>query len=476
MKGRRRHHCDPDSVDTARPLFDNDAMPFSVILAILVVVIALLGIIYWTTLGKKDRSGKTKTKAPQRKDRNTVLKEANRQLAANPRDHRALSQIADLYYDEKTWDKAMKTYGILINLAASNSDVDECFVTTRYGLSALQLKQFEEAYKSLMVARTIDEQSFEVNYNLGYLEYRRGNLERAVQLLKSAQEVQPEHVSVRRYLGRALYKLQRYKDAVRYLRQVVDLAPEDKESLFFLAQSYHELGQNEQALMIFNHLRPDPVMGPHSALFAGIIRMSKRELEKATMDFELGLRHEKIKEDVALELRYRLADAYMKQQDIGKALNQLAEIHRVNPSYKDVAQQIARNKELHSNRHLQTYLIAPSSEFVSLCRRMVTTFYKNAKVKIVDVQVQKNEYADILTEIETARWEDVILFRFLRGTGQVGELVVRELNSRLKETRAGRGFCITAGSFSETASHFVEARLIDLLDKEKLLDIFNKLD
>jgi hypothetical protein len=204
--------------------------------------------------------------------------------------------------------------------------------------------------------------------------------------------------------------------------------------------------------------------------------MGKREVEQATQDFELGLRHEKIRDDVALELRYRLAAAYMKQQEIGKALSQLAEIHRVNPGYKDVATQIARNKELHGNHHLKTYLISPSAEFVTLCRRMVMTFYKNAKVKVVDVQIQKNEYTDILTEVETAKWEDVILFRFIRGTGQVGELVVRELNSRLKETRAGRGFCITAGSFSESAGHFVEARLIDLLDKEELLKIFQRLD
>lgn len=450
------------------------AMSFTAVIVLLVIAILILVVGYFAIAGARSRR-ETKRSAP-RKDRNTLLKEANRQLANNPRDHKALQTIADVYYEEQTWDKAMKTYGILMNMSASNSEIVEWEVTARYGLCALQLKNYEEAYKSLMIARTLNEEPFEVNYNLGYLEYRRGNLERAAQLLRIANEAKPENVPVRRYLGRSLHKLQKYKDAVRILRQVVDVEPDDKESLFFLAQSYGELGQNEQALMIFSHLRPDPVLGPHAALFAGTIRMGKRELDQAIEDFELGLRHQQIKQDVQLELRYRLANAYMKQQEIGKALNQLAEIHRVEPGYKDVAAQIARNKELHSNQHLKTYLIAPSSEFVTLCRRMVMTFYKNAKVKIVDVQMHKNEYADVLTEVETAKWEDVILYRFIRGTGQAGDMNVRELNARLKDTRAGRGYCITAGSFSESANHFVEARLIDLVDKEKLLEIFNRLD
>jgi tetratricopeptide (TPR) repeat protein len=449
-------------------------MPLPVVVALLVAAIVVLGGVIVVSSRTSSRASKEKPK--QKQDRTTILKEANKALASNPRDHRALRAIADLYYEEKTYDKAMRTYGNLVNMAATIPEIVEWDVTMRYALCAMQLQNYEDAYKSLLVARTLNEESFEINYNLGYLEYKRNNPERAVQLLKQALDVQPEHVAARRYAGRALYRVQRYKDAMRYLKQVVDVEPDDKETMFFLAQCFFELGQNEQALAIFSHLRPDPVLGPHSALFAGSIRLSKQDVDKAIIDYELGLRHEKIKRDVELELRYRLAGAYMKQQEIGKALTQLSEIHSVNPGYKDVAAQISRNKELHSNRHLQTYLIAPTNEFVTLCRRMVTTFFKNAKVKIVDVQVTRNEHADILTEIETAKWEDTILFRFVRGTGQVGELLVRELNSRLKETRAGRGFCISAGSYSETAVHYVEARLIDLLDKKELLKIFNKLD
>ena len=446
-------------------------MPSPVIIAILIAIIVSLSFGYWLFAGRR---GKRKHSS-RRKDRNVILREANRQLGQNPRDHKALQTLADLYYDEKTWDKALKTYGILTELSATVKEIDEAEVTMRYGLAAMQLKHYDEAYKALVIARSLRSGSFEINNNLGQLEYRRGNYEKAITLLKPASEAVPDHLPTQRYLGRSLHGIKHYKDSIRFLKRVVDTEPDDKESLFLLAQAYGETGQNERSLALFSHLRADPKMGPHAALFAGTINLSKRDLDRAIVDFELGLRHQDIRKDVLHELQYRLADAYAQKQEIGRALDLLVKIHKSDPSYKDVASRIARNRELNSNQNLQTYLIAPKSEFVSLCRRVVIRFFDHSKVKIVSVQIVKDEYVDILTEIETSKWEDIVLFRFIRNTGNVGELIVRELNSRLKETRSGRGFCITAGRFSETAESFVEARLIDLLDKPKLLKVLSKL-
>ena len=89
--------------------------------------------------------------------------------------------------------------------------------------------------------------------------------------------------------------------------------------------------------------------------------------------------------------------------------------------------------------------------------------------------MHKDEYADIITDISTTQWEDTILFRFIRTTGQVGELLLRDLYSRLKEVHAGRGFCVIAGKFTEGAEQFVEARLIDLIEKKELVKKLNSL-
>ena len=243
-------------------LFDTVIMSFPVIIAVLVAIIVSLSIGYWLFIGRRE-----KRKHPaRRRDRNVILRDANRQLAQNPRDHKALQALADLYYDEKTWDKALKTYGILMNLSATVKEIDEAEVTMRYGLAAMQLKNYDEAYKALTIARSLRTGSFEIDNNLGQLEYRRGNYEKAIGFLKPAFEAMPDHLPTQRYLGRSLHSLKHYKDSIRFLKRVVDVEPDDKGSLFLLAQAYGETGQNERSLAQFSHLRADPKMGPHAAV------------------------------------------------------------------------------------------------------------------------------------------------------------------------------------------------------------------
>jgi len=442
-----------------------------VILTVAVIVLAVVSVLL--ALGRR-RDASAASPGLNARDRDTAVREANRRLAQNPKDPGALGILADLYYNEEAWEKAMKTYTLLMNLCSTNPDLDEFTITLRYGLSAMKLKNFDEAYKGLVLARTFRSDLFEVEYNLGYLEYRRKNFERAVTLLNDAQSMQPEHLETQKYLGQSLYRVRKFPESIAVLRKVIDQRPDDKETLFVMGQSYLELGQSDQATRIFSHLRPDPVLGPQACLYAGTLRMNSRQFDQAQMDFEIGLRHAEIKPEIELELKYRLASAYGKTQEVTRALPLLSDIYDVNPGYKDVAAQINRVRELASNENLQTFLVSPVSDFVALCRKVVSGYFPQAKVKITDISIARNEYADILTDVETTTWQDIILFRFIRTTGQVGELLLRDFHSRLKELKAGRGFCLTAGDFTEEAKKFVEARLIDLIEKEELLKLLNR--
>ncbi|MCL2244898.1 MAG: tetratricopeptide repeat protein [Treponema sp.] len=444
---------------------------------VLIGVISLILIItvFMIVMGRlRANSGKM-----SRGDRDAIFKEANRRLAHNPNDPEALFALASAFFDEGNYDKAFKNYEMLTEQIAVNNHiegVDNFEVHLRYGVSARKLGMLDQAYKALATARTYRQDNFEVNYELGMLEFDKKNYEKAIQLLQSARVQDPDNPAVLRCLGHTLFKLKKPKEAMSFIRKAIDLAPEDKESLYTLAECYHEANQTEQALRIFNHLRADPVMGPNSCLIAGKIHMETRQTEAAIQDFEIGLKHQNIKTDIMLELRYYLAVTYIKMNEIGKAIPHLKLIHSENSSYKDVSALLGKYIELNANRNLQTFLMAPSADFVALCRRIVMTYYPKSKVKVLNISVQKNEWADIFSEIDTAKWSDMVMFRFIRTQGSIGELIVRDFHSHLKEVKAGKGICITVGSFTEEAKRYTEARLIDLIEKDRLQAMLNSLD
>jgi hypothetical protein len=113
---------------------------------------------------------------------------------------------------------------------------------------------------------------------------------------------------------------------------------------------------------------------------------------------------------------------------------------------------------------------------VALCRKIVMTYYPKAKTKVTNISVNKNEWADLQAEVDTPKWSDVIMFRFIRTQGAIGDVIVRDFHSHLKEVNAGKGVCITVGLFTEEAKRYTEARLIDLIEKDKLSAILNTVD
>jgi len=435
------------------------------------LVLGLGAVIAISFMGKGKGGGKKRSKG-----RDAIMRDVNRRLAQNPRDHEALIAAGDVYYKEESWDLAYKTYETLSEMTTTYPTMDEFLINQRLGVSAIKVNQPNEAFKALNTALAINPGDFEANYNLGNLEFQRKNYDKAIVHFQKARTRDPEHAPTLRGLGHSLFKTKKYREALAFIRKAIDLAPEDKESLYTLGECYYEANQTEQALKIFAHLRADPAMGPNACLFAGTINVNQHQIEKAIDDFEIGLRHENIKPEVLLELKYRLATAYLRQNEIGQAIVLLREVQNVNPSFKDVGTLIGRYQELNANKNLQIYLMAPQADFIALCRKIVMGYFSKAKVKITNISVNKSEWADILAEIDTPKWSDMVMFRFSRSQGAVGELIVRDFHSHIKEVKAGKGICITPGGFTEEAQRYTEARLIDLISKDKLTAILNTVD
>jgi tetratricopeptide (TPR) repeat protein len=443
------------------------------LLAVLVLVLLISFGFYLYTSRSTLGGGKKKT---SNKPPEVLLMEANKKLAKEPRNIEALAEAAGIYYHMQDWESAYRNYEMLADMPESADTVDQYDVNYRAATSAYKLKMYDAAYRFFVVARSMNPNDFEVNYQLGELLFSQENWEKSVLFYQSAYRINPEHAPTLRGIGHSYFKLKRYKDAMTYIRKAMEIAPDDKESLFTLAECYEEAEQNDQALRIYGHLRPDPVWGAEACLRAGLLNTATHQDKQAIEDFEIGLKHEKIKQETKLELHYQLGLAYLQQKEIEKTMENLSIVASFDSNYKGTAALITKYAELHRNKNLQIYLLSSMAEFIALCRKIVLAYYQRAQVKITKTTMEANDWADVIAEVNTAKWSDIVMFRFIRTQGNIGEFVVRDFQAHIKDVKAGKGICMSIGRYSDEARRFTQARLIDLVEKDQLQNILSSLD
>lgn len=438
------------------------------LLLVAVVLIGFFTIIF--TFATRKKTGKI----GKQKGRAQIIRDASRKLAQDPHSPVGLIPLGELYYNERAWDKALPIYETQMSIAPAHKEIDPFLASLRQGICAVKLNKIAEAFKGLSAAVQMKPGDFDVNYYLGTAYFKNNEFEKAIPYFKKALVLKAEAGNITGPLGLSLYKAKHYKESLPYLKRALDENPENKELLFSMADSMNESGYGEKAMKVFMHLRPDPEFGAKSCLAAGL-NHSKAQPEKAIQDFEIGLRHQNIPQDLYIELNYRMAACCFSLKQIAKGLQCLNAIQAINPQYKDVPQLIHRYQELNQNKNLQIYIMSSSSDFVALCRRVVMHFYQKASAKIMDISVTPDN-VEVLLHVEFSRSEEDHIYRFYRSTGVTSDLGIRDFHGKLTDSRADKGICVTAGTFSEEARKYVEGRPIDLIEKEGLVRILKKVD
>jgi len=433
------------------------------ILAIIIVIMVVLGQKSGTSSGLGGKSAKTKSQTQ-------VIREAQRKLDKNPQDPEGLSELGNLYFQNAVWEKALPIYDTLFRLATQDHRVDGFQAVLRHGICALNLDKMQEAMASLSAAYKINPHDFDVNYNMGLAMFKNKQYDKAIPCLKKALITNPEAEGVYLILGQSYYYSHHYHDSLPCFKRALGEDPANKEALFDMADAMNMEGHGDKAIKVFMHLRPDPVYGPKACLEAGIYHMKTNDFDAAIQDFEIGLRHENTAADITLDLEYRMAQCYFSKNDFGRGLQLLNKIRSINSNYKDVNALANRYQELSQNKNLQVYLSSGASDFVNLCRKFIETLYHGSVIKIQDINVQP-AYTDIIAEVDTPKWSDTEVFRFFRTSGSTGELFVRDFHGHLHDVKADRGFCITAGIFTEEAHKYIDGRPLDLIEKPQLTKV-----
>jgi len=451
-------------------------MIISVLIAIVIAAFLVVMIMLVRNLKKENRKAANNVQEKiQKKGKSTILKEAQKKLSKDPHNIQALMAVGDICFSEKNWEKVYGAYKTLYELSSAHSEIDVAKVTLRMGISAQQLGKPEEALNALMLSYKKDPDSIECNFCLGKVLYEKEIYDKAIACLKKVKIAKPDNQEANLLIGNSLFKMHKFRESLTFFKSVLDESPDNKEVLYNMAMAMTEVGYGEKALKLFMHLRPDPQYGPQSCLEAGKMHEKVKNYQAAIQDYDIAFKLQNVPEQVLIQIKYRAASSYIALNDIPKALAMLKQIQTMKAGYKDVEALIACYSELNQNKNLQVYLMSGTSEFIALCRKFISTYYKDAFVKVEDVAVESDS-VDIRVDIEHPRWTAKQLFRFYRSQSTISDIFIRECHSKMRDTKCDKALCVTMGFFSESAHKFVEGRPIDLMEKEALSRILQKIN
>ncbi len=448
-------------------------MVFSVLIAVIVAAVLVVFLMMSKIVAQKHKNSSLIEKV-HKKGKSALVKEAEKKLVKDPHNIPALETIGEIYYQDKNWEKVWGVYKTLYDLSAAHIEIDVAKSTLRMGLSAFYQNRIEDAVNVLMVTIKKDPDNFEANLVLGKVLLQKNIIDKAAYCLKKAKTLMPENNEVNALLGKCLFKMQKYRESLQFIKQALEESPDNKELLYDMAVAMSECGLSEKALKVFIHLRPDPEFGPLSCLEAGKMHERVKDFQNAIKDYEIALRHQNMNEQLAIQIKYRLGNTCIAMNNISQGLVYLKQVQMMKAGYKDTDSLVSRYAELNQNKNLQIYLLSGTSDFVALCRKLISVFFKESFVKIEDIQVTSG-FVEIVCNAENVKWESKQIFRFYRTQNIIGDLYIREFHGKIRDTKCDNGVCVTVGSFSESAHRFVEGRPLTLVEKDELTKMLKKI-
>lgn len=449
-------------------------MIIPILIAVIVGAALILFLMFLRSNNSSEKSSNT-VKTIQKKGKSAIVKELEKKLSHDSHNIPALKALGAIYFDEGNWEKTFTIYKNLYDLSVAHTEISVAKTTQRMGIAAFNLGKIDDCLNSLMISMQKDSGEFDTNYYCGKAFYAKGTYDKALICFKKAKLIHPEATDLNEQVGLCLYKLQKYKESLTYLKSAIDEKPGNKELLFYLAVAMSECSLYDKALKLFIHLRPDPEFGVQACLEAGKLHERLKNYSEAIQDYEIGMKLQNVPEQISLQIKYKCANCLIATNDINGGLNLLKRIQAVHAGYKDVDSLVARYQDLTKNKNLQIYMLAGTSDFVVLCRKFISSYYKDTFVKIEDVSVA-SENVEIICSVEGKRWESKEMFRFYRNSTVIGDIYVRDFHSKMRDLKCDSGLCVTMGSFSESAHKYTEGRPIDLLEKDELCSILNKIN
>jgi tetratricopeptide (TPR) repeat protein len=450
---------------------------------IFIIVFLFIVLIFTLIITKKKKNViNKKLKEIDSESKLLAIDDLRRIIKKDPYNFIARDKLAGLLINNKSYLSAIKEYLIIIDHSHSNPEINEIEYLNKIGNIYLLMENIEDAKKYFLISKSKDDLNIEANIRLGDIEMLKNNYEKADFYYNLAYKIEPENLELKKAYAICNYKLNSYKAASEKLIAYLNQKSDDEEAIFYLAFSYYYLNNFEEAVKNFMTLKLSNTYSTESFFMLGTIRINQRKYIQAIEDFNNCLIKGSYNDiNKIAEINYLIAECYFQNNDLNKSIEYWQKVFELDPNYKDVRLKLNNYSDISSNYYLEMYLIGSVNQFIKICKMIVQYYIKHfstlkGKIKFLELNTSSEGSLEILTEVTSGNFLEQHLFVFLRSATTIGDVTIREHYNTLKEKKADKGICVTAGSFSESVKQFIESRMIKLIEREQLIDILDSIN
>jgi len=274
-----------------------------------------------------------------------AFKYAQKAIQLDTASSAAYSSLADIYYEQETYDKAILNYQRAITLGPNNADLfnnlgntyfyqqdvghaiinyqkaielDTTFAIAYNNLGACFYikKEFAKAIVDYQKAVALDSTYSNAYKNLGNIYTSLKQYDKAIINYKKAISLDKGNALLYNALGNVYYFINSYDTAIVYHKKAVELAPTDARSYNDLGSDYDQLNKPDMAAIYYQKSIEADSSHALPYLNLGDIYLNKKAYDKALVYYQTAL-----KRNPASPLVYtKIANVYREVKDYGKEI------------------------------------------------------------------------------------------------------------------------------------------------------------
>ena len=404
-----------------------------------------------------------------------VIKAARQLVAKDPRNADAHYLLGLAYDQENKRELALMELKTVNQIANFDGLVDEAPFRQKIAGLYADFHQPEEALKEYLLLLKRNPSDADCHFVIGRIFEERNRSDQAARYYRKACELDPRNAEAHTRLGLLLYRAKHSVEARAELDAAVRIQPENHEAWYYIGRILKESRDCIAAMSAFEKSSREPSLRIRSLVERGDCLITLGSPDRAVSELERAAKLADDGSNESLYARYVLAHCYERMHRVEDAVDEWEFIHARKAAFRDVAEKLARYKDLRTNDRMKDYLTVGRDTFLEVCKRLTQTLglvVRNAR--------EIDNGGEIVAVESTSKWRNARsmpkLIRYLRLAEIIDEPAVRDVHEEMRKQGITRGLIVTSSTFSRLAQDYAEGRPIDLYGKDRLQSLLEQIE